>query len=192
MLSYAHGICLMNDNPSPANSIPERAKQLYTNYYGSSFFMGREGDYEEYKQYNVPSELESQWRAERIAYLAGKLTPDDRDTVIALSIWEAKGALPQLLHLADGEDDHTRLIWANTLWQLATCAKLRYAPSIDPAIEQRAKLIALGIWVSIAEASTLNVVDETWRPWDGSTPEAFLRAWAKSNLEKALDGTLRL
>jgi hypothetical protein len=65
----------MTENPSPANSIPERAKQLYTDYCGNSFFMDREGDYGEYKQYNVPSDLESQWRAERIETLISQLNP---------------------------------------------------------------------------------------------------------------------
>lgn len=107
-------------------------------------------------------------------------------------MWNAKEALPRLMQLADGNDDYTRLIRANTLWELATAYQPRHAPAIDPEIESRAKLAALGIWVSIAEAATLNGVDKTWPRWDGSTPEAFLRAWAKGNLEKALNGTLRL
>jgi hypothetical protein len=182
----------MTENPSPANSIPERAKQLYTYYCGNSFFMDREGDYEEYKQYNVPSDLESQWRAERIETLISQLTPDDRDTVIALSIWKAKEALPQLIQLAEGEDDHARLIRANTLWELATCPKPKDAPDIEPTVEQTAMALALETWAAIAEASTLNVVDKTWRPWDGNSPEDFLRNWARRNLEDARSGRLRI
>ena len=99
----------MDQKPPLTGAAYERAKQLYTNYYGSSFSMGREDEYEEYAQYHVPPALERQWRAERIAYLTSKLSPDDRVTVIALSIWGAKEALPQLIQMADGVDDHTRL-----------------------------------------------------------------------------------
>lgn len=59
--------------------------------------MGREGYYDEYKQYNVPPALEKQWRTERIETLISQLAPDDRGTVIALSIWNAKEALPRLI-----------------------------------------------------------------------------------------------
>lgn len=182
----------MDQKPPLTGAAYERAKQLYTNYYGSSFSMGREDEYEEYAQYHVPPALERQWRAERIAYLTSKLSPDDRVTVIALSIWGAKEALPQLIQMADGVDDHTRLMRANTLWELATRPKPIYAPDIEPTVEQTAMALALETWAAIAEASALNVVDKTWRPWDGNSPEDFLRNWARRNLEDARSGRLRL
>ena len=94
--------------------------------------------------------------------------------------------------MADGVDDHTRLMRANTLWELATRPKPIYAPDIEPTVEQTAMALALETWAAIAEASALNVVDKTWRPWDGNSPEDFLRNWARRNLEDARSGRLRL
>jgi hypothetical protein len=107
-------------------------------------------------------------------------------------MWNAKEALPRLMQLADVNDDYTRLIRANALWELATCPKPMYAPNIEPTVEQTAKALALETWDAIAKASTLNVVDKPWRPWDGKSPEDFLRNWARRNLEDARSGRLRL
>jgi hypothetical protein len=96
------------------------------------------------------------------------------------------------MQLADVNDDYTRLIRANALWELATCPKPMHAPAIEPTVEQTAMALALETWAAIAKASTLNVVDKSWRPWDGNSPEDFLRNWARRNLEDARSGRLRL
>ncbi|TVX96286.1 hypothetical protein [Cohnella terricola] len=43
-----------------------RAKELFTSYDGSTFQMYRDGLFEEYKQYNIPKQLEISWINEMI------------------------------------------------------------------------------------------------------------------------------
>ena len=52
----------------------QRAKELFTEYLGSSFQMHREGEYEEYKTYNVPKELEVIWFNELIDQFSKELS----------------------------------------------------------------------------------------------------------------------
>jgi hypothetical protein len=40
------------------------AKRMYLYYMGNGYFMAREGDYDKYKSFNVPLEMEEQWDIE--------------------------------------------------------------------------------------------------------------------------------
>ncbi|WP_372663231.1 hypothetical protein [Cohnella sp.] len=51
-----------------------RAKQLFTFYRGSTFHMYREGDYEEYKSYNVSENTEAKWVQEMIDIYTDELS----------------------------------------------------------------------------------------------------------------------
>lgn len=168
------------------DSVNERAKELYVNYCGSTEQMARDAVYDEYMQYNVSTVQEREWRAERVAYWMGKLSLQDSQPIIALSQWRAKEALPLLIEMADEGDDHIRLVRANMIWKLA----IDYAPGYDE-INERAMRTALRTWKSIAEAPVV-IVDQNFKPYDGSKPEDFIRAWAREHLEGVPTGKFRL
>lgn len=54
-----------------------RAKEIYVGYNGSSFFMQREGVYDEYKSYNISKEQEIAWKEELIEILYNQLSFED-------------------------------------------------------------------------------------------------------------------
>ena len=65
------------------------AKEIYFKYGGNSFFMTREGDYEHYKSFAVPKEVEKEWMREYRDTLFAKLhaeTSGDGLTLIISSI----------------------------------------------------------------------------------------------------------
>ena len=64
----------------------QRAKELFTIYLGSSFQMHREGDYEEYKTYNVPKELEVIWFNELIDQFSKELSIMDWNAISKLEL----------------------------------------------------------------------------------------------------------
>ena len=61
----------MNDN----NML--RAKEIYFGYCGNSFFMRREGFYDEYKSYNISKEQELVWKEEIVENLYNQLSFED-------------------------------------------------------------------------------------------------------------------
>jgi hypothetical protein len=182
----------MEHQRPPEQSEYERAKELYIAFRGSGFGMGRDGFLEEYKQYNVEPAQERQWRAESIDALVRQLSPNNTGAIVALSVWEAKEALPALLDQADEGHDYARLIRANTLWELGTHPKPARAPDIDPALERAAGATALRIWQEIVEAESINLGGNTWQPWDRSNPEDFIRRWARRNLEGLPSGQFHI
>ncbi|WP_410514616.1 hypothetical protein PaeBR_09660 [Paenibacillus sp. BR2-3] len=63
----------------------QRAKELFTYYYGSSFDMHREGTYEEYKSFCVSKETEMEWFKELIGEYTGQLSIRNWDAITSLS-----------------------------------------------------------------------------------------------------------
>ncbi len=59
------------------------AEKMFKFYSGSTFFMDREGDYERYKKFNVPQEMEYKWRCEMKGELFEKLTNTSNCSLIA-------------------------------------------------------------------------------------------------------------
>lgn len=62
----------------------ERAKELFTAYYGSYFQMHRAGHYEEYKTYDITKETEADWITEMIAQRTKELSIRDWNAVLEL------------------------------------------------------------------------------------------------------------
>jgi hypothetical protein len=62
----------------------ERAKKLFIAYHGSFLQMHRDGDYEEYKKYDVPRQLELEWCKEMIAAYTRELSISDWEAVTGL------------------------------------------------------------------------------------------------------------
>lgn len=177
---------------SVVDGMNERAKELYTIYDGSTFHMGREGVYDEYKRYNVSLEQEAEWRAELVALWISRLSPHDFEPVFRLWQLCAKEALLPLLDFADQGDDHIRLVRANALWAIAVCYDSRYAIQSTPEIERLAMRAAIHVWKSIVDASVVHVANPDFKPYDGSKAEDFIRAWARTNLEGVPTGKVRL
>ena len=61
-----------------------RAKQIFTGHYGNYFQMHREGNYEEYKTYEITKEQEAAWYAELIEMNVNRLSIRNWDAVIQL------------------------------------------------------------------------------------------------------------
>ncbi|RKP57974.1 hypothetical protein D7Z26_00200 [Cohnella endophytica] len=61
-----------------------RAKELFTSYDGSTLHMYREGQLEEYKQYNIPKQLEIDWFNELINQYTQELSIKDWNAVYRL------------------------------------------------------------------------------------------------------------
>ncbi|QJD83213.1 hypothetical protein [Cohnella herbarum] len=62
-----------------------RAKQLFTSFDGNTFQMYREGRYEEYQQYNVPKETETDWFKEMVDHCSRELSIRDWQAVHRLA-----------------------------------------------------------------------------------------------------------
>ncbi|WP_239616814.1 hypothetical protein [Cohnella mopanensis] len=62
-----------------------KAKELFTSYDGNTLQMYREGRYEEYKQYNIPKEIEIEWFREMIDQYSRELSIRDWKAVYRLS-----------------------------------------------------------------------------------------------------------
>ncbi|MBD3922940.1 hypothetical protein H8B09_29805 [Paenibacillus sp. PR3] len=58
-----------------------RAKELFTTYNGSAFQMFRNGCIEEYKQYNIPKQLETDWFEEMVARYTKELSIRDWNAI---------------------------------------------------------------------------------------------------------------
>lgn len=62
-----------------------RAKELFTTYDGSTFQMYRNGCLEEYKQYDVPKQLETDWFNEMVARYTRELSIRDWNAINRLA-----------------------------------------------------------------------------------------------------------
>lgn len=62
----------------------QRAKELFTSYFGSYFQMHRDGKYEEYKTYQVTKETEAEWLEESIAKYTAELSIRNWDAIALL------------------------------------------------------------------------------------------------------------
>lgn len=62
----------------------QRAKELFTSYFGSYFQMHRDGKYEEYKSYDISKDAEAEWYEELIAKYTGELSIREWDAVLGL------------------------------------------------------------------------------------------------------------
>ena len=63
-----------------------RAKVLFFSYYGNEFFMWKDGELEEDKQYNIPKERELIWKGELVEKLYSNLDVKHDSTLGGLCI----------------------------------------------------------------------------------------------------------
>lgn len=101
----------------------QRAKELFTAYLGSSLQMHREGDYEEYKTYNVPKEIEVEWFNELIEQFSKDLS---------IMNWNAASKLEQIarIHLEPRIIDNVTQFAGRHIMSADSMVKLMYAETI--------------------------------------------------------------
>jgi hypothetical protein len=101
----------------------QRAKELFTSYFGSYFLMHRDGKYEEYQTYDVTKETETEWLEELIVKYTGELSIRNWDAVIQL--WSLAKNFPDSRIL-----DHVIAFTSRHLMSSDSIVKLMYAEHI--------------------------------------------------------------
>ena len=66
-----------------SNQIFLEARKIFDKYNGSYFQMEREGEYQKYKDFKVPQEIEATWISERIKNIVEKLYSETSENEIA-------------------------------------------------------------------------------------------------------------
>lgn len=66
----------------------EKARKMFDEYKGNCFFMARDGVEGEYRRYQVPKQLEVQWRKENQEEIKRSLFSDLDNETIALQFWQ--------------------------------------------------------------------------------------------------------
>jgi len=108
-----------------------RAKKLFTSYDGSTFHMYREGQLEEYKQYNISKELEVDWFKELIAQYTQELSIKDWNAVFRLdsiaSNYQDESILKNVLSFASrnvmSSDSIVKLMYAERIIEIINKTK---------------------------------------------------------------------
>ncbi|WP_378127556.1 hypothetical protein [Cohnella boryungensis] len=103
-----------------------RAKELFTSYDGSTFQMYRDGLFEEYKQYNIPKQLEIKWINEIIDQSIQELSIRDCKTLFRLDSiatnYQDKRILKEVLSFASrnvmSSDSIVRLLYAERIIEI--------------------------------------------------------------------------
>lgn len=107
-----------------------RAKELYFSYYGSSFYMQRGGDYEEYQAFNISEKQEQIWKDELVENLFNRLSFEStyelhKLAMIAESYLDNNIADKLIVYIANNitkGDSFIKLNYAEVLLKLP-CAK---------------------------------------------------------------------
>ena len=173
------------------NTKLEKAKALFMDFGGSKFGMGREGAFEEYRQYHVSAKTELEWIKEYQAELLDKLRrePNKSDLVSqfsrAVSSYKNYDALNQLLALIKENSNalcsFSKLRYAEELYR-ATAAKIKIeagdviSESRVTAIELMKSVLSSPIFVSPAYKRQAMMKDTL-------KDESIIQR-AQSNLEK--------
>lgn len=109
-----------------------RARKLYFDYCGNSFFMHREGVYDEYKAYNISKEQELLWKEELVETLYNQLSVDGGYAFHKLSMiaedYHDYSIVEKLIaylstNMTKG-DSLIKLIYAETLLRIACSTEL--------------------------------------------------------------------
>ena len=169
----------------------EKAKSLFMDFGGSKFGMGREGVFEEYRQYNVSAKTEIEWIKEYQAELLNKLKkkPNESDLVslFSRSVFNYKNydALNQLLALikevADALCSFSKLRYAEELYR-ATADKIKIEAG-DVISESRITAIEL-IKSVLSNPITVSPAYKKQRMMKDTLKDESIIERAQSNLEK--------
>ncbi len=142
------GCSIVSD--SSVNAPPERAKQLYIDHAGNSYYMWVNGVRDEYESYHVPEAQESEWTKEAVADLVARLPLYDRGTWFELANWQARDALPDMLKYPPPGDSWTRGHYAIELWSMANPVDSEYPPLVPQSVIKAAQAMALSVFREIA------------------------------------------
>jgi hypothetical protein len=162
----------------------EQAKKMYYDYDCNFSNMYRDGVSEEYRKFGVTKEEEIEWRREYVSYWTNQLSQEDFTALGKLEWAWAYEALPILIEMADKGDGYAKLQFANTLFTLGlggNCLPIQ-EKALKKAIQLWKSLVHRPIELSDRHKSE---VYSNMRMWGASTPEEYVRMFAKQQLDVA-------
>lgn len=124
-----------------------KAKAIFWKYACRTFFMARDGIYEEYKTYGISGNQENEWRREYIAHWIAQLSTDAVASINRLRDADAGEALPELIRQSKNGDDYAKLWYANAIWDIVSRV------NISVTDRKQAEAIAIEIWQSLIQGS---------------------------------------
>lgn len=150
-----------------------RAKELFFRYCGSFFFMDREGDYGEYKMYNISKETELQWIEEMVDGKVKQLSFDNTTVFFNLGLIASnyythnnivekivKTLLNFVSNNIDSLDSLFKLIYAETLLEIPCFSKELTRAKIEGVMELLQRVLSNPISVN--------------KDWEKRLPAEFL------------------
>lgn len=154
------------------------AKEMYIYFLGSSFYMDREGVYQQYQSFNPTSEDELAWRQELIETLVAKLP--DTEVLYELKQLEAHEALPLLATRLKSGDGFLRCRIAETIWDIVHTLRIRNPGNNFYETEKAAAEETFRYLVEKPEQETSFIMQSTNEVIDS----AYVIERAKNNLER--------
>jgi hypothetical protein len=134
-----------------------RAKELFTSYHGSTSHMYREGDFEEYKKFDIPKQLEIDWFKEMIDLYTRELSIRDWNAVHCLdsiaSNFKDKVILENIISFA------TRHIMSAD-----SIVKLMYAEGIFDIIKKTKTVISKDLLYEAYKSAAIILEDVISKP----------------------------
>lgn len=105
------------------NDLTQQAKECFARYLGSFVQMHREGVLEQYKQYEIPREMELQWFQEMVTGYLQQLSIRDWEAVSALDALSRQFQAPVIV-------ENTASFAARNLLSADSIVRLMYAESL--------------------------------------------------------------
>ncbi|OMD53580.1 hypothetical protein BSK56_00060 [Paenibacillus borealis] len=105
------------------NDLTQQAKECFARYLGSFVQMHREGVLEQYKQYEIPREMELQWFQEMVTGYLQQLSIRDWEAVSALDALSRQFQDPAIV-------ENTASFAARNLLSADSIVRLMYAESL--------------------------------------------------------------
>lgn len=165
-------------NPNREREL-EKAKEMFLYYGCNSFYMMKEGDTDNYRQYHVSKEQEKIWHDEYIAYWLERLSVDDLTALQHLRNSWTQEIIPTLISTADKGDSYAKFWFADTiLWVSNGIVRNKLGRQAAIAL---LKSIVKGP-VIISEQHRAEIDQFMMNALNASTPEGYLVNYSKRKL----------
>jgi len=123
----------------------QRAKEIFFQYACNHFFLDREVDAAEYKEFDISKQQEKIWTREYIAHWTNQLSVDDLRALNCLRDSYAVEALPEMFRMSELGDSFARLSFANTIWDIA------HSSFLSPILREHARRKSISLWQSLLD-----------------------------------------
>lgn len=130
-----------------------RAKELFTSYLGSFIHMYREGVLEQYKNYDISKEIESEWLEEMVELFTKQLSIMNWNGVVQLEALARSYPNPIIL-------ENVAIFASRHLMSADSLVKLVYAEKLIELIKIFKKQIALELLYK-AYISVIEILEDT-------------------------------